>query len=290
VSPRTRCSRTPKNLTSIGARLTALLVGEFQFGDTRAGAASCDQLCDEVAGRRPPRPGPDLRLGSGPSVLGIARIRRENFLISRIFARVAAFVGGVLAAGCSSQSIGPMGSGGAGAASSDECTPIAACGGNLVGTWHVQQGCFPALAPSVSTCSSAVVTLSAVSLSGTLTYNADNTMKSALQGSFTEAAQFPNPCYTQTQCNDFPAAADAEPGVSGATCSYDATTGCACSLMDSLGSTSTGTYQVAGTNVTTTTDGHPSPPEIDNFCVSGNTLTLQSTDSDGMITTITATR
>ena len=179
--------------------------------------------------------------------------------------------------------------GGRNTGSSAACTPITACGGDIVGTWHIQKTCLPTLTPEVPTnCPTAKLNVTSLVGTGTLTFGADGTTQNVLSGTFSETADFPTSCFDQAQCTQEATALGAGPGVTSASCTFDATSGCSCSLTDTTSNTANGTYSVGGTNVTLVTPGQPD--ETDSYCVSGSTFSMQSTGADGQITTIVATR
>ena len=172
------------------------------------------------------------------------------------------------------------------------CAAIAPCGGEIAGTWHVQDFCSAALSnpPSIPGCPSAVTKITSVAVSGTVTYNTDGSTRTDLQGVITESGLLPLSCITQPKCAGFAAELVAGGGVTSANCNYEASSGCACSLRLEAGNATTGKYRVSGSTLTITTDGDPSPAETDQFCVSGSELKVQFPDTDGSITVFTATR
>lgn len=201
-------------------------------------------------------------------------------------------------AGGGSGSIGASGSASSGAGnvagtsnSGAACAAISACGGDLVGTWTIQHVCLMSsmmLALSDG-CAGATVNLSPVTATGTISFKADNTMASSGVISFQESANFPTSCYTEAECTAFAAALSTEDTISNADCSYDASTGCSCTLTSTQPSMSTGTYQVQGTNVNIMTVGS-SKVGVDAFCVSGNTLSLYQANPNGVSASMVLTK
>lgn len=190
-------------------------------------------------------------------------------------------LGGANSAGASSAGASSAGanSAGAGGAVVQACEAIAPCGGDLVGTWQVQKYCSPTAQPSANSsglCAGSSIEISPAMLTGTITFNADKTMSSAVALTFDESAKFPPSCYTEAQCADFATSLASEANVTDAKCSYAAASGCSCSLHYGGPQTSSGTYEVSGNRVTIS-NGNSTKPEVDEFCVSGNTASVQST-------------
>ena len=170
------------------------------------------------------------------------------------------------------------------------CKPVAACGGNIVGTWSVSQLCAADLVPTTdASCPNSTATISGVTESGTYTFNADNTTVDNVHATFTETANFPSSCFTEVQCTQLQSAFSAEPDLSSASCMYATATGCSCVLAVDTQSTAMGTYQVSGGTLTIVASAGATP-ETDTFCVSGNTLTIQNINANGGVSTITLTK
>ena len=186
---------------------------------------------------------------------------------------------GVVVTGCGSDD------GGGGSAS---CNAASACGGNIVGTWHISNVCLPPVdVPPPDTCPSGKISVPNPTATGTITFADDGTMTTAVTTTFKESVSFPVSCYNEAQCTQFAAVAQQQDGVTGATCAFNATSGCSCSLTLSSDDTSSGTYTVSGSNITTSSAG--SPDDNGTYCVSGSTLSVRQTDADGT-TTIIATK
>ena len=138
--------------------------------------------------------------------------------------------------------------------------------------------------------------ISPLAVTGTVSFHADGSFTSSANISFVETLQLPTSCYTEAQCTAFPAnlSSSTPTGITSAQCSYDASTGCSCSInYDQGNSMGSGTYAVQGTNVTITntdpTNG-TNTPEVDSFCVSGNTATIFSVNASGSTATVVLTR
>ena len=171
------------------------------------------------------------------------------------------------------------------------CAAITPCGGDLVGTWMIQDVCLSATALDTGSaaCSGATFNLTPFSATGSISFKADNTMVSSAVISFHETVNYPPSCYTEAQCTAFVDLLSTQASVSNAHCSYDAGTGCSCSLDSTQPSMSSGTYQIQGSNVTIMTTGSDKVG-VDEFCVSGDTLRLFQRNSNGLAASMILTR
>jgi hypothetical protein len=191
---------------------------------------------------------------------------------------VGAFVGVALAFGLSS-----CGSGGGGT-----CGTVQPCGGDATGTWKISTACISG--DSVSTelsqltqvCPSATATLSDLTVTGTITFNADATYAEMLTESGTVHATVPASCLAQgglpLTCAQLPALIALASGMSGGpTVSCTGSSTCSCTARIPVMTTSTsGTWSRAGTSITLmaadgTEDGGP-------YCVQGDQIHLISVD------------
>jgi hypothetical protein len=185
--------------------------------------------------------------------------------------------------------VGTAGQGGTVTGTAGSCKPIAACGGNVLGTWRVSQLCTADLTPqSSSGCAGATTRISGLTASGSYAFNADNTTLDNVHFTFSESSNYPGTCFTEMQCTQLQTVLATESGVLAATCSY-AAIGCSCTFRFDSQITSMGTYQVNGGNITLVA-GPQSTPEADTFCVSGNTLTIQNVNANGGVSTLTLTK
>lgn len=198
---------------------------------------------------------------------------------------------GLGGSGANAGSPGSSGSGSGSAGQSGMCPAITACGGSLVGKWQLTDLCLNLTADGTDLgCDGATLSLDHVTPSGSIEFKADLTWQTSSEIKVDEHLNFPTSCYTSDQCTQFETALKAEDGVTSATCTYDAQSGCSCKISSAQPSMNGGTYAVSGNNVTLTTDGSDGPPETDSFCVSGNTLHLQNDSASGGIAVITATK
>jgi hypothetical protein len=165
---------------------------------------------------------------------------------------------------------------------SGQCGGNVACGGNLVGTWNIEDLCVESATSTMtgSTCSGIGVSTSGLRESGTITFNADLTYTSnaTISGSLSETV--PSSCLTTggvtvscAQLNaGFQPASDG--GLAGS-CVSGGGGSCVCSFQfPSQTSMESGTYSISGSTVTNTpTAGTASSSS---YCVQGSTLTLAS--------------
>ncbi|HYQ27230.1 MAG TPA: hypothetical protein VER04_08420 [Polyangiaceae bacterium] len=187
---------------------------------------------------------------------------------------------------------GSGGGGNAGGASNtgSMCPAVTPCGGDLVGDWTLKQMCLsPPPTKLLSGCADASITLSPLTATGKVSFKADHTMSSAGVISFTEALRFPTSCYSDIQCTAYAGALSGEPTVTSAQCSYDAITGCSCTVTSSQATMNSGTYEVQGSQVviTSSTTGKA---EVDGFCVSGKTATVVQVNANGFSSSMVLTK
>jgi hypothetical protein len=216
---------------------------------------------------------------------------------------------GVAIAGCggSANRAGTGGTGGGGGSASDggvdgdaavnggSC-PFAACGGNIVGTWHLASACGSI---SLSNCPPAQsIGVEHETSQATYTFASDGTFTNVISGAFSETYRYPFACLailtdggTAELCADLQnlaqaSIAKADAGLSGATyaCATDVNQACLCTETFTYPSpqTATGSYVVSGDQVTFSPSGGAAAGDAGaaafvGYCVSGNTLTLQFT-------------
>src|SRR4051812_5226188 len=209
-----------------------------------------------------------------------ALMRPDGFLV--------VLLGAVAACSGSSNTGGSL-DGGLGGGLPAACTAFAACGGNIVGTWHITAYCGPGASQTqpVMGCAGGTVK-GTFTATGTAVFNADSTYTATTTATGSETALIPNSCLTGTTCADVQNNLVNGPVMS-ATCTSD-NTNCTCSLvLAPQTQTTMGTYAVTGTTLTTTpNDG--SMADSSPYCVSGNQLSIQSTDTNGMSLVLVATK
>jgi hypothetical protein len=173
------------------------------------------------------------------------------------------------------------------------CSSFSACGGDVVGTWTLDSFCdTEKTIPNTSDCPGAVLAITSSAATGKVTFNADGTDATDVQITIGESGKFPAACYTAQDCSNAQTAVNStgDGQTTTGTCSYSATSGCSCSVKIVSDSNTTGTYQISKSNITLLTDGDTGTPDADTFCVSGNTLSVRSTNTDGTTATFTATK
>jgi hypothetical protein len=193
-------------------------------------------------------------------------------------ARLIGLFAALSCAGCGGSSSG-----------SGTCSSVTGCGGDLTGTWTISSACAePEDLTQPEACGNVAAHLSLLDATGTITFNADGTESQSIVVVALESLTFPTSCLpSATQCDAATATVAAQPDTTDASCSFS-TAGCTCSGEVTASTSASGTYQISGTSVIVTAAGES--PDTDPYCVSGNELTLQSTDGNGDTTTITATR
>jgi hypothetical protein len=130
-------------------------------------------------------------------------------------------------------------------------------------------------------CPGMVLHADGISVSGTITFNADLTYTDTLMTTTTVTDSLPAACLMQGPitftCSQvqayFNAGRDAG---SQATCTSNASGGCDCTVMQSSSSTAMGTYATSGDSVTLTPTSGGSGPNTNTYCVQGNKLYVYS--------------
>jgi hypothetical protein len=168
------------------------------------------------------------------------------------------------------------------------CGQVAACGGDLVGTWDLLGACVnqTALSSSLmdSGCPGASISISNLSIAGSLTLNADNTYSSqSLMETFTFTETVPGSCLggqTCAQLNTAAQSAVADPtsGIQSVSCSGIGT--CVCTFGASVAAMGeAGTYQLAGNNLITTPASTGTADAPTGYCVQGTKAHFISVDA-----------
>jgi hypothetical protein len=193
----------------------------------------------------------------------------------------ACFAIGVVFLGCSSSS----GSDAAGGT----CGKVAACGGDIVGTWNIVTACANASSSSTSNtmCPNESLQSTSFTASGTATFNADMTYSVDVTESLSETVIVPTSCLTvgttTITCDElstaFGGALATDAGAPMATCTSSGGN-CDCTIsLSGLSTHETGTYTLSSNSVVTTPMG--GTPSSGDYCVQGNTLHLVSSADMG---------
>jgi hypothetical protein len=164
---------------------------------------------------------------------------------------------------------------------SDACTAVTACGGDLTGTWKMENFCFdqPSLSADVMQfCDTAKIAISNSNVTGTLSYKADKTFTQDAMITATATLTLPGTCISAAQlsCTEIesnsndPASTDATGML---TCTPTPDGGCQCSQEVSDSSQASGTFTVDKSTVTQVNSADGST-DVEDFCVKGKTLYL----------------
>lgn len=171
---------------------------------------------------------------------------------------------------------------GCGNPSGPACSPtFAVCGGNLVGTWQIEGACNVNSLLPMTTCAGETDSVDLKSLSGTYTFNSDNTFTQTESIDLVESATVPASCITTgaTSCSAGNATSTTNGVTTTATCTGTVSTGCTCTLTISGTQTVTGTYAKEGDYFTPTENGAAGSQE--GYCVSGSQLEVSGGMSGG---------
>jgi hypothetical protein len=172
-----------------------------------------------------------------------------------------------------------------GSSSGASCGKIEPCGGTLLGTWNASGACvnsmalMTAYAPAFAGfCPTTTVTSPKLTVSGSLTFNADMTYSVMLMEDVTFSINVPMSCLSGGTCAALSTALQGmtlDPSIQSITCA--GTTTCACNtVLTPTNANETGTYSTSGTaamliNSAGTNDGG-------DYCVQGNQLHLLTVD------------
>jgi hypothetical protein len=195
---------------------------------------------------------------------------------------------GMMVMGCSSKS-----SNGGGPAAS--CGQVAACGGDVVGTWNIAAGCaHVASSPNIMGCPDASTQNAMVVASGTSTFNADKTFTSDVTETASETVVLPTSCLTtggmtvscQTLGQVLSSAVMSDAGTTTVSCNTSGSN-CNCDLSGTIRTMSMGTYTTSGNSITTTSNGNMGTSE---YCVSGTELHVITSAGMGVSQDVVATK
>jgi hypothetical protein len=173
-----------------------------------------------------------------------------------------------------------------GGGDSPACPTVTPCGGDVVGDWTLQQECIDFAPDAIAgLCPGATLGVSDLTVTGTVSFKADNTLTSSSNLSFRESVRFPTTCLNESQCAAYATAlsatVSADSRIMGPHCAFDAATGCSCTMSASQSAMGSGTYQVQGTTLTIT-NASSAQPDVDGFCVAGNTLSIHQLNANGV--------
>jgi len=164
-----------------------------------------------------------------------------------------------------------------GSSSGGSCGSVTPCGGDVVGTWTIQSSCLENVAQQGG-CPGSTVDQSTLNVTGSYAYRADltYTLTGVLNGSATTT--LPTSCLTLqgqiltcAQVQDLVTSA-ADPGIS-ITCTGTSTCTCV-ETLSNISISDAGTYAITTGGLLTLTSSDGSDPEMDDYCINGNTLTM----------------
>jgi hypothetical protein len=179
--------------------------------------------------------------------------------------------------------VGGAGGGNSGTDGGAACQTVAACGGNVVGTWQGTSACLSSTEDLSSTCAGASANI-AFTFTGSVTFNADLTYSSASTASATTTYHYPAACLTAgTTCTQWGQLLMSIGMYSSVTSTTDGAGVCTCEAITApTSSTESGTYSTSGGTLTTVHDGKTSAAP---YCVQGNVLHEMPSIVDGGQTT-----
>jgi hypothetical protein len=174
------------------------------------------------------------------------------------------------------------------------CPAFTACGGDIVGTWHLNPSCTSGQA---SGWCSEFIREDWSGMQTDYTFASDGTFTISSSGTFRETFRMPFWCISAADagaakmCADLEDTSDATveanplPGIAAAafSCSADST-GCVCDQTYTLmASTKTGTYSTRNAELVMSLATDAAAPDAGpaEYCVSGNTLAIHSNYSNG---------
>lgn len=178
----------------------------------------------------------------------------------------------VVAAGCE------------GDADGGSCGKVAACGGNIVADWSIEDICLEGAFETAFSCPTAKLDISGLSLTGTVSYKADGTYSAATTTGGTMKMTLPEACFSQggvvADCAKIAADANEDKKFETVTCAA-AGKGCSCTFaLKTESGLETGTYVTAGNALTETSDGDSN---VSGYCVKGNELHITDPSALGMM-------
>ena len=154
---------------------------------------------------------------------------------------------------------------------------MTACGGAIVGTWTITSSCVSESGSMFdSQCPTATVRSSGLTITGSVTYNADGTYSSTSTVGGSIYVTLPPSCLTSNgvtiTCNQLNQVSQSNP-TSGLTLNCTGTSTCACTeTLASQTSSETGTYTTTAAGLLTDTPTGGTAGQTD-YCVKGTTMT-----------------
>jgi len=172
---------------------------------------------------------------------------------------------------------------------SESCPVFSPCGGNLVGSWTIKSMCTDFSKDTSLSCEGLTVS-SSLQPSGTLTFASDGSYVSQGSVSGSMSTTYPASCMTNlgVSCSSLNSANNPAKGFS-ISCGDSTTGDCVCNeTLVNKPTSEQGTYAVSGPALSLVVNGKAQDPS--QYCVAGDTLTLQSLASSGATATLVGTR
>ena len=204
---------------------------------------------------------------AGPRKRQHPTVRKTGFTFACIMVGIA---------GCS----GASGNGGQGfgVGGAMMCGQVAPCGGDLTGTWNITAACVTAVGTKdlESACPGLGVDVTAVSISGTETFNSDMTYTSMQTDKETISENVPGSCLNGRSCSTVESSLQQ----SGASASCTGSASCSCTVQKTSVDSESGTYTVSGNTVTAVSS--TGMTTTSSYCVMGSILHLIVTSTMSM--------
>lgn len=188
-------------------------------------------------------------------------------------AGVISVLGALLIAGCGGDDDG----GGGGL----DCSQYEACGGDPTGEWTFVDACFDDnFDPEVESCPTATASVMNVAVTGSVTVDTDMTYAIDFTTTGDVVLSLPESCLNGLTCAQVSDAAQVD-------CTDNDDGGCDCQDMIEETTQETGTWEVDGTTLSTTTGGETDEAT---FCVDGDVMKLRPQDQEGPMATLVLQR
>jgi hypothetical protein len=158
------------------------------------------------------------------------------------------------------------------------CVDVAACGGDLTGSWKILNFCFDqpsAPANLLDVCPTATLNVSNTIISGNISYKADKTFTQKTSLTATLTLTIPGSCLqgqNAVTCTQLESSSNQGSTGSKVACSSTADAGCQCSSALQDTSEDSGTYTVDKARLTLVAENGATDEE--DFCVQGSNLYL----------------
>jgi hypothetical protein len=180
-----------------------------------------------------------------------------------------------------------------GGGSGGTCGNAPACGGNIVGSWQITSSCITVDVSQMSLmtdCPGETFTAAGWAITGNVTYKADMTYASSSTTTGKVVIGLPASCLTSQgltltceQVTQLLQADLAGEGFQSGQC-VSSGGGCSCTLaIIPLSAVGNGTYSTTAAGVLTELDSGGATSDVNDYCISGTTLTLSPHAGSGMM-------